>query len=80
MVQIWKDQCGSSRHGSANDMKLVHTCLYKLILPPGSDLYFQKYGKYISLPQLSGNEMSFLDLLFLLLKCQMTVYLSSPLL
>ena len=79
MVQIWKDQCGSSRHGPAN-MKLVHTCLYKLILPPGSDLYFPKYGKYRSLPQLSGNEMSFLNLLFLFLNCQMTVYLGSPLL
>ena len=33
MVQIWTDQCGSSRHGPAN-MKLVHTCLYKLIPPP----------------------------------------------
>ena len=59
MVQIWIDQCGSSRHGPAN-MKLVHTCLYKLIPPPppppGSELYFPKYGKYRSLPQLSGNK------------------------
>ena len=37
-------------------MKLVHTCLfYKLILPPSSDLYFPKYGKYRSLFQQSGN-------------------------
>ena len=45
-------------HGPAN-MKLVHTCLYKLIPPPpppGSELYFPKYGKYRSLPQLSGNK------------------------
>ena len=62
MVQIWTDQCGSSRHGPAN-MKLVHTCLYKLIPPPGSELYFPKYGKYRSLPQLSGNKMSFLNLI-----------------
>ena len=61
MVQIWTYQCGSSRHGPAN-MKLVHTCLYKLILPPGSDLYFPKYGKHRSLPQLSGNKMIFLNL------------------
>ena len=55
MVQIWTDQCGSSRHGPAN-MKLVHTCLYTLIPPPpGSELYFPKYGKYRSLHQLSGN-------------------------
>ena len=78
MVQIWTDQCGSSRHAPAN-MKLVQTSLYKLDLPPGSDLYFPKYGKYRSLPQLSGNEMSFLNLCFLLLNCQMTVYLSTPL-
>ena len=57
MVQIWTDQCGSSRHGPAN-MKLLHTCLYKLIPPPppGSELYFPKYGKYRSLPQQSGNK------------------------
>ena len=57
MVQIWTDQCGSSRHGPAN-MKLLHTCLYKLIPPTGSELYFPKYGKYRSLPQLylSGNK------------------------
>ena len=61
MVQIWTDQCGSSKHGPAN-MKLVHTCLYKLIIPSGSDLYFPKYGKYSSLPLLSGNEMSILKL------------------
>ena len=60
MVQIWTDQCGSSRHGPAN-MKLVHTCLYKLIPPPLAVNYiFQnmetKYGKYRSLPQLSMNK------------------------
>ena len=38
-------------------MKLVHTCLYKLILPPGSDLYFPKYGKYRSLSQGIGLNM-----------------------
>ena len=30
MVQIWTDQCGSSRHGPAN-VKLVHTCFYNAI-------------------------------------------------
>ena len=60
MVQIWTDQCGSSRHGPAN-MKLVHTCLYKLIPPPpplavNYIVYFPKYGKYRSVPQLSGNK------------------------
>ena len=60
MVQIWTDQCSSSRHGHAN----VNWCIHVYIInsPPGSDLYFQKYGKHRSLPQLSGNEMSFLNL------------------
>ena len=55
MVQIWTDQCGSSRHGPAN-MKLVHTCLYKLVPPLAVNYIFPKYGKYRSLPQLSGNK------------------------
>ena len=60
MVQIWTDQCGSSRHGPAN-MKLVHTCLYKLIPPPHPPLavnyIFQNMENIDrSLPQLSGNK------------------------
>ena len=56
MVQIWTHQCGSIRHGPAN-MKLVQTSLYKLDLPPGSDLYFPKYGKYTlnKIPNATGN-------------------------